>query len=729
MKNNHDNTPDNADQRLLAASEKGNIEAIKKALSEGADINVCTYYKESLYNGKYTETALHWTCRKGHEKTARFLIEHGADPNIRNNHGQTPLNLAVLNRYVPLVKLLVENGANVNNKDDLGSIPLNKACYFGNREIMTLLLEHGAVITDATIGSAYDDYKLIRFLKEWAIHHAAISDCDKELMLAALDGSKTKVTQCIKKGADVNARDLREKLAVDLALEGNHRKAAIILEIAAITILPLKQADKDLLIATLENDQTAIHEAFKNGADDDVKNQFGNTALMLAAEYNKLLAAKTLINEGVNVDTNDQGYTALIWAASSSNLEIAQLLVEHKADPNIVYKKDLTALSYACHRGDVDIVRLLLLHGADVSSDETYNAVKRFAHEPEISRMLKEAHAGHKPDITKQKYSYYADCHVCKTLPHSQFADIMGGDSLPEQIDCFQIFGSRWHQIRKCPHCGTYYYYEYDIDNEIFHSSEDESLQRISPEQALAKLQKMKEKKNPTVKREIEAIIKSIPQSIIRFEDELQNRSVARRQFAVRCLLEHYTKKNDHDAVGSLLTHRDKVIRNAALSKLSRHNHHAYIDILSTLLSHEDPRTRYLTIILIVEHGNGTDYKKALPALIKALSDKSPKVRKQAIFSISEAAEHKIDISEAIPMIRKKPHLRNSYWGLCCLIYHYSKKHEWKKIELLLKSKNKEISRNTKTHLRYIKVTAKAKKDPAFINLKAQFKEIGSLNK
>ena len=45
-----------------------------------------------------------------------------------------------------VVELLLENGAEPNMKDDDGSTPLHAACIRGNLEVVRLLLAHGAEV-------------------------------------------------------------------------------------------------------------------------------------------------------------------------------------------------------------------------------------------------------------------------------------------------------------------------------------------------------------------------------------------------------------------------------------------------------------------------------------------------------------------------------------------------------------------------------------------------------
>lgn len=54
----------------------------------------------------------------------KLLLEHGASINIQNNHGQTPMAIAI-RRNMNISKLLLERGADVNTKDEGGNTLLH----------------------------------------------------------------------------------------------------------------------------------------------------------------------------------------------------------------------------------------------------------------------------------------------------------------------------------------------------------------------------------------------------------------------------------------------------------------------------------------------------------------------------------------------------------------------------------------------------------------------------
>ena len=73
-----------------------------------------------------------------------FLLAKGANPNIGNNKGVTPLMLAANLGFSDGVTLLVEGGANLNDADSTGETPLITAVHRHDLVIMRALLKAGA---------------------------------------------------------------------------------------------------------------------------------------------------------------------------------------------------------------------------------------------------------------------------------------------------------------------------------------------------------------------------------------------------------------------------------------------------------------------------------------------------------------------------------------------------------------------------------------------------------
>lgn len=118
-------------------------------------------------------------------------------------------------------------------------------------------------------------------------------------------------------------------------------------------------------------------------------------ALWSAARRGDVSAVRALLDEGVPVDTTFRyGTTALFYACDHGHVEVARLLLERKANPNVrdTYYNGTPlgrASSPAQTRkpGHVEIVRLLLAHGAK-GSEAALLAAVRAGDEPMVAVIL-----------------------------------------------------------------------------------------------------------------------------------------------------------------------------------------------------------------------------------------------------------------------------------------------------------------------------------------------------
>ncbi len=90
------------------------------------------------------DTGLHIVIARSDVLWARFLMQRGADPNIRNKKGITPLQLATAMGFTEGVEALIKGGANVNVSDQTGETPLIAAVHSRNVGLVRLLLDKGA---------------------------------------------------------------------------------------------------------------------------------------------------------------------------------------------------------------------------------------------------------------------------------------------------------------------------------------------------------------------------------------------------------------------------------------------------------------------------------------------------------------------------------------------------------------------------------------------------------
>ena len=126
---------DKTDAILLEASENGNLDDVRKALEDGANV--------SVIDGRGM-MPIHWAALRGHEQIVRALVDSNANVNSTNSAEWTPIMHASLEGHIGIVKLLLQKGAEVNARTYVSGTALMFASGRGHIEIVKLLLEAGA---------------------------------------------------------------------------------------------------------------------------------------------------------------------------------------------------------------------------------------------------------------------------------------------------------------------------------------------------------------------------------------------------------------------------------------------------------------------------------------------------------------------------------------------------------------------------------------------------------
>lgn len=124
-----------ADKALVAAALHGDVQGIKKAINEGANVNA---------QDDEGFTSLNRAAKLSYFHLVLYFMDLGADVNIPNNEKITPLHYGVEYNNVKIVKLLLANDANIDARDGIDECPLHWAGWTGNYKSAKLLLRHGA---------------------------------------------------------------------------------------------------------------------------------------------------------------------------------------------------------------------------------------------------------------------------------------------------------------------------------------------------------------------------------------------------------------------------------------------------------------------------------------------------------------------------------------------------------------------------------------------------------
>ncbi len=134
-----------ADISIRQAAYDGNIEAVKQAITDGADVNA---------KNDFGSTPLIAAALEGHKEIVELLTAAGADLISKDEEGVTPLHNAASQGNKEIAQLLIAKGANVNTVDDVGDTPLDfaedtraalgfKYILSAKKETADLLRKHG----------------------------------------------------------------------------------------------------------------------------------------------------------------------------------------------------------------------------------------------------------------------------------------------------------------------------------------------------------------------------------------------------------------------------------------------------------------------------------------------------------------------------------------------------------------------------------------------------------
>lgn len=121
----------NGRSALHTACDKNLLEISKMLIEGGADVN-------SLSEGGEGRTPLQFVSGDIMEdlpELTALLLEKGANPNLSLNPDQLPLFEAITGAHTETVKVLLEHGAEIDLKNSMGQTPLEYVSYLMERGV------------------------------------------------------------------------------------------------------------------------------------------------------------------------------------------------------------------------------------------------------------------------------------------------------------------------------------------------------------------------------------------------------------------------------------------------------------------------------------------------------------------------------------------------------------------------------------------------------------------
>jgi cytohesin len=453
-----------ADKALFNAVGKGNLGAAKKAILDGASLNV---------KNRWLRTPLHlvvggiqpWgkpRAIKNRKEIAELLISKGADVNASDQRRLTPLHDAVKYGFEDICRILIASGSNVNSSH--GGSPLGAAIGSDYPRIAELLISNGAVIDrdalcvaansnsskvaklliskganineicingdtpihiaakggmHAARGGHIETLKVL--IVEGANLNAKLKDNKSNssygivgwtpLHLAANHGQTESAELLVAAGAEINSKSQKGHTPLDISIMHGQAETAIYLE---------KQKAKSselnpIHLAIIHSDIESLKEQLNKSVPIESRSDICEPPLNHAAFWGREETVKILIDNGLDINFTPKAVTRksrspLHIAARLGHLKVAQILISHGANVNIQDGYGDTPLYGAVSKGKKEIVELLVAKGAELEVKNSFGRTvldNAITHKhPKIADLLRK-HGGKIGDWFKAEESIH----------------------------------------------------------------------------------------------------------------------------------------------------------------------------------------------------------------------------------------------------------------------------------------------------------------------------------
>jgi uncharacterized protein len=257
---------------LMVATLNGTADQMKILIDHGANVN---------WPGADSVTAL-WLAIPDMEKT-QLLLDHGADPQHKIKGNGILVKLAAIPGTTALFQLLMAKGVDPKT-NALGNFILYNAASSGDTALVGLLLRTGLKVNDTT---AFGEVPLN----------------------ASIFRTFATIKMLVDNGANVNFQNLKEHA------------------------FPQLTGLTPLMNAALSNDKRSVLYLLDHGADPNLRNKSGFTALMLweQSDGSDADVTQALIDHGAKVtDKAPDGTDALYYAMEKGNTPTVALLKKYK---------------------------------------------------------------------------------------------------------------------------------------------------------------------------------------------------------------------------------------------------------------------------------------------------------------------------------------------------------------------------------------------------------------
>ncbi|KAJ5366647.1 hypothetical protein N7541_000588 [Penicillium brevicompactum] len=305
------------------------------------------------------------------------FLSAGADPNLCNDKGDSPLHLVERQARIETIQKLLKAGANIEIRDALGQTPLFKAVTYspawkGKIDLFKTLIEQGARLDTrdnagrTLLHQVVDNIERLEELILLMKFDPSVVDNDGNTLLHELASRKRKpdgnamYERLMDLGVDIEQPNYRGRTMLhQLSSQSSDRMSHANTQLDYVVQHHKNKSPKDLdgvqplhFAAAVSEDN--VFKLLNSGADLFGVTKEGMTVLHVAARAQNPGAVNLILARLVDLDDkarkafinlkNSEGNAALHFACISGRPETVNLLLNAGADPNLLGKSGYTPL-------------------------------------------------------------------------------------------------------------------------------------------------------------------------------------------------------------------------------------------------------------------------------------------------------------------------------------------------------------------------------------------------
>ena len=381
------------DTPLVWAARNGHLKTAKELMNLGADLTPLEENEGYL---------LHEIAKKGFTDMLAFLSEQGMNINEQDGEDKTLLHHAAAKGDHDTLKLLLGLGIDANKRDEQGMLAMHHAASKGDVKTLSTLMnaknadvhasdqeedkdeigegkeeeeeEDGEEEKDENEDESEEKEEDTETSAKTAIQYAAEKG-HTEAVEAILNHQRNDQESLKKllgyKGVSITEKDSNKKSVLDYAIEKSHIKL--------LMMILLQQDDMEKLLTSLKEKGANL-----NAVDDNNMTLLHYAVLRPSKDLAELLLK---LDADPNIEDNT-GSTPLHYAVIEKQIEIIKALLKKEADPKVLDKNNESPISMALEKGDMDMIGAFLETGLNPTEEVGDKTLLEIAEAKKNTKLL-----------------------------------------------------------------------------------------------------------------------------------------------------------------------------------------------------------------------------------------------------------------------------------------------------------------------------------------------------